>query len=168
MLLCVSLYCTMSVFGNGPPRVARYAEATPSTAPASSGIRVLPAPPRVVLAQPAQRQAAETLSLAAFTASPAPDRFAAPQAETSAPPPPANLQLRWVTAGTANVRAQPNKRSDLAGKVGLGEAVYMMWAEPNGWVRIRSTDGAVTGFVHKSLLTDEEPATASVDLATAD
>lgn len=161
MLLCLSLYSAMSVYGNGPPRTARYAEAMPATAPASSGIRVLPAPPRIVKAQPA-----ETVTLVAFDPRPAP--VAAPAAAEATPALPANVQLRWVTASTANVRAQPNKRSDLAGKVGLGEAVYLMWAEPNGWVRIRSTDGAVTGFVHKSLLTDEAPATASVDLATAD
>lgn len=153
----------MSVYGNGPPRTARYAEAAPATAPATSGIRVLPAPPRVVKAQ-----SAETLSLVAFDPRPAPAPVAAAAAAETAPAVPANVQLRWITASTANVRAQPNKRSGLTGKVGLGEAVHMMWAEPNGWVRIRSTDGAVTGFVHKSLLTDEAPATASVDLATAD
>lgn len=160
----------MVIFGDGPPRTANHAPLTADLGPSQNGIRVLPAAPRVVRAE-----AADQVSLAAF----------APTAPSQATPDtltdtltdsalsadadlPANVQLRWITAGTANVRSQPNKRSALAGKVGHGEAVYLMWTEPNGWMRVRSATGDVTGFVHKSLLTDQAPATATVDLATAD
>lgn len=168
--MCASLYSVMVIFGDGPPRTASYAALSESLGPSQSGIRVLPAPPRVVAAA-----APEELSLAAYTptalSDALPDTFpdaALADAEIPAAEIPANVQLRWITAGTANVRSQPNKRSALAGKVVLGEVVYLMWAEPNGWMRIRSANGDVTGFVHQSLLTDQAPATASVDLATAD
>lgn len=154
----------MVIYGDGPPRTASFAVEQTSAAPAASGIRVLPAPRQAV--QPAPDQVA----LVSYTAPVAALPKAPPLADAAAlsDAAPANVALRWITASTANVRAQPNKRSALAGKVGLGEAVYLMWAEPNGWMRIRSASGEVTGFVHKSLLTDQAPATATVDLATAD
>ncbi|AWB47407.1 hypothetical protein HYN69_01795 [Gemmobacter aquarius] len=170
VLLCASLYSSMVIFGDGPARTARFAVEQASDAPAISGIRVLPAPKPVVRAT-----APQEVSLAAYTptapSQATPDTLtdtltdSALSADANLP---ANVQLRWITAGTANVRSEPNKRSALAGKVGLGEAVYLMWAEPNGWMRVRSATGDVTGFVHKSLLTDQAPATATVDLATAD
>lgn len=81
---------------------------------------------------------------------------------------PANVKLGWIAASTANVRAAPSKRSALAGKIASGGSVHILWVEPNGWVRIKTVAGDVSGFVHKSLLTDVAPATASVELAEAD
>ncbi len=172
VLLCLSLFSVMSVFGNGPPRTARYAMAAQATSVLQSGIRVLPAPERVVKVDAAPKPAATipvvpVLALAQGNDRPllVEDR---PQVEDLADALPANLQLRWITARTANVRAEPNKRSALAGKIGLGGAVHVMWAEPNGWVRVRSAAGDVSGFVHKSLLTETAPPAATLDLATAD
>lgn len=165
----------MVIYGDGPPRTARFVVEQASVTPATNGIRVLPAPKKVD-----RSPAPDKVSLVSYT----PPLAALPKAPALADAPaasdaavsdaavsdaaPANVALRWITADTANVRTQPNKRSALAGKVGLGEAVHLLWAEPNGWMRIHSADGAVTGFVHKSLLTDQAPATATVDLATAD
>lgn len=173
VLLCLSIYSTLVIFGNGPPRTARYAEVPASTAPTSSGIRVLPAPIRqtstnLTPTRPAPAKAAPPprVVLASYTAPVA----AMPAAAVAGNEPAAldaNLHLRWITATTANIRTRPTKRSALSGKIGLGEAVHVMWAEPNGWIRIRAANGAVTGFVHKSLLTDAAPATASAGQATA-
>lgn len=168
VLLCLSIYSTLVIFGNGPPRTARYAEVPASTAPASSGIRVLPAPTYQTVAHPAPAKAAPPtrVVLASYTAPVA----AMPAAAVAGNQPAAldaNLHLRWITATTANIRTRPTKRSALSGKIGLGEAVHVMWAEPNGWIRIRAANGAVTGFVHKSLLTDAAPATTSAGQATA-
>lgn len=162
VLLCLSLFSVMSIFGDGPPRTARYAMAAQAMPVLTSGIRVLPAPPRVVKAAtlpkpaPAGVPMAVVPVLAALQTAPQPDAL------------PANVQLRWITARTANVRAEPSKRSALAGKIGLGGAVHVLWAEPNGWMRVRSATGDVSGFVHKSLLTDTAPPAATVDIATAD
>lgn len=153
----------MSIYGNGPSRVDLYTRVEPSGSTTESGIRVLPAPPRIIRAASAplvrMRQKDATITLArAQTIVPA-----EPEATL-----PANVQLRWISAGTANVRAAPNKRSALAGKIGRGGAVHVMWTEPNGWVRIRAAAGEVTGFVHKSLLTADAPPGAVQEMAKAD
>ncbi len=191
MLLCLSLYCAMSIWGNGPLRTERLARSAPQveTPVFESSLKVMPAPQAaapppaadVAAAQaPDRTPEPEAFSFAAYMAAddaPALARdttatttepAAAPVAAADPADLPENLQMRWINVGTANVRSAPNKRSALAGKVALGEAVYVMWAEPNGWMRIRSPDGLVTGFVHESLLSEQAPRSDAVNLATAD
>jgi hypothetical protein len=64
------------------------------------------------------------------------------------------MNLRWITANTANVRARASRNSSLTGKAERGQEVLVLWEEPNGWVRIRVEGDGLDGFVHKSLLTD--------------
>ncbi len=175
--LCLAIYCGMVIWGNGPTRLERGAERPLTVAAAkvaaTSGVRVLPVPKRPVRIGPqAVRRSAPEVAAAAAPAPTAPtaqsddaagrelaalvmaalDRPTATMAGQ-----PANTQRRWITANTANVRAGPNKRSKLAGKIGRGGEVFVLWAEPNGWVKLRAADGKVAGYVHKSLLTDTPP-----------
>lgn len=179
VLLCLSIYCAMVIWGNGPDRMARYARADAAPAPMTSGIRVLPAPEKVVVAAPPPAEAepvATVVPVAMEAPAPEPEPgLALAEADgaeialgSAGETLPANVQLGWIGEKNANVRAGPNKRSALAGKIGAGGAVHVMWTEPNGWVRLRSADGTVEGFVHKSLITDVAPPTAPVTLATAD
>ena len=71
----------------------------------------------------------------------------------------APLNLRWITANTANVRARASRNSALTGKAERGQEVLVLWEEPNGWVRIRVEGDGLDGFVHKSLLTETPPLT---------
>lgn len=164
--LCLALYCSMAIWGDGPPRMTDRAlrlEGAAAPAPAASGIRVLPAPPRPVRIGPqlatATKRGAKGVpdGFAAVVASGLP---AARVVDTL----PANVARRWVTANS-NVRSGPNKRSALAGKIGTGGEVWVLWAEPNGWVKLRSAKGDVTGFVHKSLLTDKAPKATLIAVA---
>lgn len=153
----------MCIYGNGPSRSGLYARPEPSERPSTGGIRVISAPERVIRAAAAplvrnpQKEATVMLARAALPAS--------PEAASALP---TNVELRWISAGTANVRAAPNKRSALAGKIGMDGAVHVMWTEPNGWVRIRTATGEVEGFVHKSLLTTNAPFTTSPELPASD
>lgn len=166
--LCLALYCGMVIWGDGPARTARASTAPADTPAASakleSGIRILPAPKQAVRIGPQMTRVAARPDVPKPKAVTPEEELAALVMATLARPtetgraaPPANHTRRWITAGTANVRAEPNKRSALAGKIGRGGEVWVMWAEPNGWVRLRAADGTVTGFVHKSLLTDKAP-----------
>lgn len=172
--LCLAIYCGMVVWGNGPARLERGAERPLTLAVAkgatTSGVRVLPAPKRPVRIGPqAVRRSAPGVAAAAapvLTAQPDDEAgrelaalvmAALEQPTATMVEQPANTQRRWITANTANVRAGPNKRSKLAGKIGRGGEVFVLWAEPNGWVKLRAADGKVAGYVHKSLLTDTPP-----------
>lgn len=74
------------------------------------------------------------------------------------------LDLRWVTANRANVRLEPNKNSPVTGKVTKGESLLVLWTEPSGWVRVRMEGDGVDGYIHKNLLTDQDPlSVAAVD-----
>nr|WP_241741500.1 SH3 domain-containing protein [Gemmobacter straminiformis] len=176
--LCLALYCGMVIWGDGPARkTSAVAPVVMAAQGRESGIRVLPAPKRPVRIGPQVTEAAghggavpAAKNLPARVT--ANERLAALVLATldrhktaMAPAEPANLARRWVTANTANVRSGPNKRSALAGKIGRGGEVWVLWSEPNGWVRLRAADGTVAGFVHKSLLTDAPP--AETRLATA-
>ena len=190
VLLCLSLYCAMSVWGNGPSRTERYARSSVS-GPATDGIVVLPAPAQPIAAQPIPARIVRAAAKAVpqrIDGVPVPaggsatdgavgDRGAVPATKLAAGPAtepdslPANVKLGWIAASTANVRSGPNKRSSLAGKIASGGAVHILWAEPNGWVRIKAVEGGASGFVHKSLLTGIAPngsATGTVEMATAD
>jgi hypothetical protein len=102
-------------------------------------IRVLPRPDTVPLPVVARREAAAP--------EPMPERAAEP------------MNLRWITANTANVRANASRNSALTGKAGRGQEVLVLWQEPNGWVRIRVEGDGLDGFVHQSLLSESPPRT---------
>lgn len=169
--LCLALYCGMVVWGDGPARRAVVPAVVASAAPrAESGIRVLPAPERPVRIGPQVAKAAPR-DVPAGPHRSANERLAALvmaalNRTTATVAPPANTLRRWIAANTANVRAAPTKRSALSGKIGRGGEVWVLWAEPNGWVRLRAADGTVAGFVHKSLLTDAPP--SETRMAAAD
>ena len=65
--------------------------------------------------------------------------------------------LRWVAVERANVRAEARKSATVTGRIEQGEAVAVLWVEPNGWARVRIEGDGIDGFVHESLLTDLNP-----------
>lgn len=116
-------------------------------------IRVLPAPPLPAPSLAAANAAADIPDLPTGSIAPVP--VAATDATDAIP---ANTQLRWVTANSANVRKAPSRNSSVTGRVERGEALLVLWTEDNGWARIRVEGDGVDGFVHQSLLADTEPA----------
>lgn len=98
------------------------------------------------------------------TAEPAADSVFAPEAvaEDSAALP------GRIGTRNANIRAEPNKGGGLVGTLAAGSAVQVLWVEPNGWVRVISQDGTISGFAHKSLFAELPAADPAADLGTPD
>lgn len=114
-------------------------------------VPMLPRPPITVKPAPAPEP---TLGLAALTQDATADEAMVQSALESE-----NLgtTLRWVAVERANVRAEARKSAAVTGRIELGEAVAVLWVEPNGWVRVRIEGDGIDGFVHESLLTDLNP-----------
>lgn len=134
------------------PVVAALAERAPEVAPPpvaepppEAVVQILPQQPIRILPPP--EPVAQEIPMEVSLAMPA--------EEAEATPP--NTQLRWVSVDRANVRNGPSRNASVAGRVEGGEAVLVLWVEESGWARIRVEGDGVDGFVHTSLLTDQDP-----------
>lgn len=113
--------------------------------------------------------AAEPVELATFVpvAPPAPAvpapviRVAA--AQPAAPDPvvetPPVLPVRYVRAGSINMRDGPSTRNAVIGRLTRNEAVSLVGDAGDGWVLIRIEGDGAEGYVAARLLTDQEPGT---------
>lgn len=65
---------------------------------------------------------------------------------------PGAQDVYYVKGRGVNVRSGPSSRSQVVGKLGRGEAVTVVWVEPNGWARIRIEGDGIEGYMSKDFL----------------
>ncbi len=111
--------------------------------------------------------AAEPVELATFVpvAPPAP-AVPAPVVEVAAAQPavpdpvvetPPVLPVRYVRAGSINMRDGPSTRNAVIGRLTRNEAVSLVGDAGDGWVLVRIEGDGAEGYVAARLLTDQEP-----------
>ena len=79
-----------------------------------------------------------------------------PEPETAVGAPP-TLPVRFVRAGSINMRDGPSKRSAVIGRLKRNEAVSVVGDAGDGWVLVRIEGDGAEGYVAARLLTDQEP-----------
>ncbi len=123
-----------------PLITATVAELVPML-PAPPPIRVLPPPTTQAEAPAAQDELVQAMLVQ-------PDEAAAPSDAEN---------LRWIAVERANVRADASKNAPVTARLDQGEAVAVLWTDPSGWARVRIEGDGIDGYVHQSLLTDQNP-----------
>ncbi|WP_435257826.1 SH3 domain-containing protein [Thioclava sp. FR2] len=66
--------------------------------------------------------------------------------------------LMFVSGRSVNVRGGPSTRTPVVGKLSKGDAVLVVWAEDNGWARIRVEGDGIDGYMSLDFLTEADPA----------
>ena len=82
---------------------------------------------------------------------------AAPDVVVETPPVLPVLPVRYVKAGSVNMRDGPSTRSAVIGRLTRNEAVSLVGDAGDGWVLIRIEGDGAEGYVAARLLTDQEP-----------
>jgi uncharacterized protein YgiM (DUF1202 family) len=165
-LLAAGMFLTMLIGGrdhgqlrhglmNAPvaasPEVASAAfdpdKVTAEPAPVALATYVPVAPPAPALPVPEPVAAAPL---------PEPEPVAEPVA-APAPEEPQPLPVRYVKAGSINLRAGPSTSDAVIGRLTRNEAVSVVGDAGDGWVLVRIEGDGAEGYVAARLLTDAEP-----------
>ena len=116
------------------------AKIAPEAAPVELATFVPVAPPAPAVPAPVIRVAAA--------------QPAAPDPVVETPP---VLPVRYVRAGSINMRDGPSTRNAVIGRLTRNEAVSLVGDAGDGWVLIRIEGDGAEGYVAARLLTDQEP-----------
>ena len=65
--------------------------------------------------------------------------------------------MMFVSGRSVNVRGGPSTRNPVVGKLSQGDAVLVVWAEDNGWARIRVEGDGIDGYMSMDFLTEADP-----------
>lgn len=65
--------------------------------------------------------------------------------------------IMFVSGRSVNVRGGPSTRNPVVGKLSQGDAVLVVWAEDNGWARIRVEGDGIDGYMAMDFLTEKDP-----------
>lgn len=113
--------------------------------------------PVIVMAQPAPEPAAPPVVQVAYAAEPEmplvlplvkPDQSVATDAvQAIAEPAEPAGEIRYISAGSVNVREGPSTEYPVVGRLTRGEAALVIWTEDNGWARISIEGDGLTGYV---------------------
>jgi len=166
-LLAMGMFLTMLIGGQDHGQVREGLLAVPEAAPAVTAAAF--DPDRIA----PSAAPAEAVELATFVpvAAPAPIVTApepAPVVEAVAEPPAAIepvaetrpvLPVRYVRAGSVNMRDGPSTGYAVIGRLTRNEAVSVVGDAGDGWVLIRIEGDGTEGYVAARLLTDREPGT---------
>lgn len=108
--------------------------------------------------------AEQPVALATFVPVAAPEpAVAAPVVEAVAPlaadasPAVETLPVRWVKAGSINMRDGPSTENAVIGRLTRNEAVSIVSEAADGWVLVRIEGDGAEGYVASRLLTDQAP-----------
>lgn len=98
-------------------------------------------------------------SLASFGNEPVPGETGAPLPEAAAPEAAAlgDESIRYVTASSVNVRADPSTDAEVLGKLANGEAALMVQEVDGEWARIIIQGDGLEGYVALRYLSPEAP-----------
>lgn len=120
--------------------------------PAQETAPVAPQPTQTAdIAPPTDATGNQPLGISLLTEDTAAVDLEVAAAETTTTP------VRWVAVERANIRAEGSKSAPVTARLGRGEAVAVLWTEPSGWSRVRIEGDGIDGFIHSSLLTENEP-----------
>lgn len=167
ILLCAGLFLTLQLAGEdrGQKRMGILQGELDALADQNKLARASE-PEVVARTEPAPRKQKPAAVEVVFSAKPA---LVTPQ-PVSAEPAPAEVivasassanaegQLMYVSGRSVNVRGGPSTRNPVVGKLVRGDAVMMVWAEDNGWARIRIEGDGIDGYMSMDFLTDTPPA----------
>jgi pyruvate/2-oxoglutarate dehydrogenase complex dihydrolipoamide acyltransferase (E2) component len=102
---------------------------------------------------PAPAPAAAAVPLPRAAPAPAPDPAPEPAPELAAAP----LPVRYVDADAVNLRAGPSTETAVIGRLTRREAVAVVGAAVDGWLRVRLEGDGGEGYVAARFLTDVAP-----------
>ena len=163
-LLGMIMFLTLLIGGRDHGQVRQGLVAQPETAPAVTAAAF---DPDKIVPEAAAEQPVELVTFVPVAAPAAVDP--APVAPTpvasasvieervpvAATPP--VLPVRWVTAGSINMRDGPSTRNAVIGRLTRNEAVSIVGDAGDGWVLIRIEGDGAEGYVAGRLLTDRDP-----------
>ena len=109
-------------------------------------------PPARAMTRPLTRPSLDRLSAESATSVADGDLAAADTAMPEGASQPGAQDVYYVKGRGVNVRSGPSSRSAVVGKLGRGEAVTVVWVEPNGWARIRIEGDGIEGYMAKDFL----------------
>jgi uncharacterized protein YgiM (DUF1202 family) len=69
----------------------------------------------------------------------------------------AEVEVRYITGRSVNVRQGPGTENAVLAKLTRGEAVTVVWADDTGWSRIRIEGDGLEGYVSSELLAATAP-----------
>lgn len=113
-------------------------------------------PPSRAMTRPLTRPSLDRLSVESAAAVADDDLTAADAAMPEGATQPGAQDVYYVKGRGVNVRARPSSRSAVVGKLGRGEAVTVVWVEPNGWARIRIEGDGIEGYMAKDFLASRD------------
>ena len=109
-------------------------------------------PPARAMTRPLTRPSLERLSAESAAVGADDDLAAADATMPEGATQPGAQDVYYVKGRGVNVRSHPSSRSAVVGKLGRGEAVTVVWVEPNGWARIRIEGDGIEGYMAKDFL----------------
>lgn len=123
---------------------------------------LLPAParkpsPDLIVVQTAYTPPATDPSLPIVLPLVRPDAPAVAASPAPAPRPEDDIEVRYVTARSVNVREGPSTDYPVVGRLMRGEAALVLWTEDNGWSHISIEGDGIAGYVSGAYLGTEAP-----------
>lgn len=163
-LLGIGMFLTLLIGGQDHGQVRQGLVAQPETAPAVTAAAFDPDKivPEATAEQPVEIvtfvpvAAPATVATAPVAPTPVASAPVVVEPVAVAETPPA-LPVRWVKAGSINMRDGPSTRSAVIGRLTRNEAVSVVGDAGDGWVLIRIEGDGAEGYVAGRLLTDRDP-----------
>ncbi len=164
-VLGLGMFLIMLIGGQDRGQVREGLLSVPEAAPAVSAAAFDPdkiAPDTAPQAAPAELATFVPVATPAPVAEPAPVVTVAAAAPVTPDPvveTTSVLPVRYVRAGSVNMRDGPSTGNAVIGRLTRNEAVSVVGDAGDGWVLIRIEGDGVEGYVAARLLTDREPGT---------
>lgn len=172
-LLGAGMFLVLLIGGRDQGQVRQGLMAAPEAAPEVAAAafdpeKIVPDEPAIELATfvpvaaPAPAQSAPELpAFAAEVAAAVPAPAETPPVEPAAAEPAAEvsppLPVRWIKAGSVNLRDGPSTSNAVIGRLTRNEAVSVVGDAGDGWVLVRLEGDGGEGYVAARLLTDVDP-----------